>query len=317
MLFLFQSESQAARRTLPIKMVDSTDGITEEPGLTLTVQIRKLGGSWTSAAGPAPTDRGQGSYEYQATAGELDTLGLFEYRATGTGARRFDGLAQIVAQDPNELLATASTASNIQSRIPASLVSGRIDASIGAAAANTLTASALATDAVNEIQSGLATATNLAIAISGIAAVETDTQDIQARLPASLVSGRINASIGAAEANTITASALASDAVSELATAVNVALSADHGAGSWEGGGGGGGAPTATEVAEAVWAQVIESGHEASDILRLLSAFAFGRAYNLKSSQPVFRDIADTKNRIVAAISTDGNSRTIITVDGE
>lgn len=48
---------------------------------------------------------------------------------------------------------------DIQSRLPAALVSGRIDASVGAMAANTLTASALATDAVTEIQSGLSTVT--------------------------------------------------------------------------------------------------------------------------------------------------------------
>jgi hypothetical protein len=45
---------------------------------------------------------------------------------------------------------------DIQSRLPSALVSGRIDASVGAMAANTVTASALATDAVTEIQSGLA-----------------------------------------------------------------------------------------------------------------------------------------------------------------
>jgi hypothetical protein len=44
---------------------------------------------------------------------------------------------------------------NIQSRLPAALVSGRMDASVGAMAANTLTASALATDAVGEIADGV------------------------------------------------------------------------------------------------------------------------------------------------------------------
>lgn len=48
---------------------------------------------------------------------------------------------------------------NVLSRLPAALVSGRIDASVGAMAANTLTASALATDAVTEIQNGLSTVT--------------------------------------------------------------------------------------------------------------------------------------------------------------
>ena len=44
---------------------------------------------------------------------------------------------------------------DIQSRLPAALVSGRMDASVGAMAAGTMTASALATDAVNEIADGI------------------------------------------------------------------------------------------------------------------------------------------------------------------
>lgn len=50
--------------------------------------------------------------------------------------------------------------------------------------------------------------------------VETDTADIQSRLPAALVSGRIDASVGAMAANTLTASALATDAVGEIADGV-------------------------------------------------------------------------------------------------
>jgi hypothetical protein len=50
-----------------------------------------------------------------------------------------------------QLAAIQADTDNIQTRIPAALVGGRIDASVGAMAANTLTASALATDAVNEI----------------------------------------------------------------------------------------------------------------------------------------------------------------------
>lgn len=88
---------------------------------------------------------------------------------------------------------------DIQGRLPAALVSGRIDASVGAMAANVLTASAiasdaitaakiatnaidadaLAADAVTEIQSGLSTS-------SAVANVQTDVDDIQSRLPAAL-----------------------------------------------------------------------------------------------------------------------------------
>jgi hypothetical protein len=66
---------------------------------------------------------------------------------------------------------------DIQSRLPAALVSGRIDASVGAMAANTLTASALATDALTEIQAGLSTldAADVRTAV-GLASANLDTQ---------------------------------------------------------------------------------------------------------------------------------------------
>jgi hypothetical protein len=62
---------------------------------------------------------------------------------------------------------------DIQARLPAALVSGRIDASVGAMAANTVNASALATDAVTEIQSGLATSAALATAQGVLSKLDT------------------------------------------------------------------------------------------------------------------------------------------------
>lgn len=96
---------------------------------------------------------------------------------------------------------------DIQSRLPAALVSGRIDASVGAMAANTMTASALATDAVSEIQSGLATAANLAT-VAGyldteIAAILEDTGTT---LPAQI--SALN-NLSAAQVNTEVDTALA------------------------------------------------------------------------------------------------------------
>lgn len=68
---------------------------------------------------------------------------------------------------------------DIQSRIPAALVGGRMDASVGAMANNVMTAAAAAADLTTELQNGLATA-------AALADVQTDTNDIQARLPAAL-----------------------------------------------------------------------------------------------------------------------------------
>lgn len=84
---------------------------------------------------------------------------------------------------------------DIQSRLPAALVSGRIDASVGAMANNVLTASAIAADAITaakvaadvttELQSGLATAADLAT-VAGY--IDTEVASIKAKtdnLPAS------------------------------------------------------------------------------------------------------------------------------------
>lgn len=52
-------------------------------------------------------------------------------------------------------------------------------------------------------------------------AIETDTADIQARLPATLVGGRIDASVGAMAAAVLTAAAIATDAINADALAID------------------------------------------------------------------------------------------------
>lgn len=56
--------------------------------------------------------------------------------------------------------------------------------------------------------------------LSKFADIEADTQNIQSRLPAALVSGRIDASVGAMATNTLTGSALSTDAADEIAERV-------------------------------------------------------------------------------------------------
>jgi hypothetical protein len=56
------------------------------------------------------------------------------------------------------------------------------------------------------------------------AAIEVDTADIQSRLPDALVSGRIDASVGAMAANVITAAATAADYIAEINAEVDTAI---------------------------------------------------------------------------------------------
>ena len=61
------------------------------------------------------------------------------------------------------------------------------------------------------------------------ASLQTDTNDLQTRLPAALVSGRMDSSVGAMAANTLTASALASDAVVEIRAVASGTVDASTG----------------------------------------------------------------------------------------
>lgn len=60
-------------------------------------------------------------------------------------------------------------------------------------------------------------------------AIEVDTQDIQSRIPTALTSGRINANVGAIEANAITAAAIATNAIDDDALAADAVTAIQSG----------------------------------------------------------------------------------------
>lgn len=78
------------------------------------------------------------------------------------------------AQTAGDIMADTN---DIQARLPAALVGGRMDASVGAMATDVLTSTALAASAVTEIQSGLSTldAAGVRTAV-GLASANLDTQ---------------------------------------------------------------------------------------------------------------------------------------------
>lgn len=149
-----------------------------------------------------------------------------------TGAIDADAIAD-GAIDAGAIAADAITAAKIADGAidAATFAAGAINAAaiatdaITAAkiAADAIGASELAADAVSEIQSGLATS-------SALSTAQADLDDIQTRLPAALVSGRMDSSVGAMAAGVVTAAAvatnaidadaLATDAVSEIQAAV-------------------------------------------------------------------------------------------------
>lgn len=171
--------------------------------------------------------------------------------------------------------------------------------------------------------------------------IEADTQDIQSRLPAALVSGRMDSSVGAMEANTLTASALASDAVTEIQTglATSSAVSAVASAVSTIDGkvdvidavvdailddtGTSGvvvaaasksGYALSTAGVDAVLDEEIEAGYSLRECARIWNAVLAGKVSGMDLFSPAFRDLADTKDRVSATVDADGN-RSAITID--
>ena len=165
---------------------------------------------------------------------------------------------------------------------------------VGTINPDVVNASALAGDAVAEVQSGLATSANQGTIIAGLIAINSDTDDIQTRLPAALVGGRMDSSTGAMAANVVTASAIAADAIgaSELA------------------------ADAAAEIAAAVAAVVVSGTMTLAEVLKVLGAVAAGKTTITPgapgASTVVFRDLQDTKDSITATMAD--SARTAVTV---
>lgn len=69
-----------------------------------------------------------------------------------------------------------------------------------------------------------------------------------------------------------------------------------------------------TSLAQAVWAQALEAGYSAEEMMRVMAAAMAGEVSGAGTSTITIRDIADTKARITATVDGSGN-RTAVTLD--
>jgi hypothetical protein len=91
---------QGGTRPLNFFMTDSTDHVTGKTGLSPTVTIRKVGGSFASPAG-AVTEIANGWYTVAGNATDCNTAGPLLLHATATGADPTDTLYDVVAFNPD------------------------------------------------------------------------------------------------------------------------------------------------------------------------------------------------------------------------
>jgi hypothetical protein len=202
---------------------------------SFAVQVRNPGNTATS--NPAVSEVAGGMYRFTIPASFTNTHGAGEYGISiEITAAPFDTAGDTVAFFVNDLddLSTAAALAivqadtdDIQSRLPATLSSGRMRSQVEGMDASTVTAAVIATDAIDadavsadavaEIQSGLATAATQALHTAALIAINADTDDIQGRLPVSLSGGRMRSQVEGLDADTITSSAIATDAIDAAA----------------------------------------------------------------------------------------------------
>lgn len=187
-ILILQSEATAARRRIPIWLVDATDGIASEISVTGTPRIAKNGVSSAAASASiveVDSTNMPGLYYLELTAGEVDTLGTIYISFKTAATAQWHGICHVVDFDPFDGVrmgmtalpnAAAEAAGGLFTRgtgagqinqpanglidvnveqwldsVVNALVSGRVDASVGVMAANVLTAAAMNADASEEI----------------------------------------------------------------------------------------------------------------------------------------------------------------------
>ena len=227
-----------------------------------------------------------------------------------------------------DVAAVQADTNDIQSRLPAALVSGRIDASVGAMAANVMTAAAAAADLTTELQAGLATAAALSTldgkvdVVDGVVdAILVDTAEIGvagAGLTAlataanlATVAGYLDTEIAAilADTNELQTDWTNGGRLDLLVDAIKAktdALPASPAAVS--------DIPTAGAIADAVHDEVVEGTVTLRQSIRLHNSALGGKVAGLDTFNPVFRDLADSKDVIDATVDSYGN-RSAVTRD--
>lgn len=212
---------------------------------------------------------------------------------------------------------TAQTAGDIPARLPAALVSGRMDSSVGAMAANVLTATAINADAITaaKIADAAIDAATFAAGAINAAAIAAD-----AITAAKVADGTIDAATFAAGA--INAAAIAADAITDAKVAADVTIASVTGAvGSVTAGvtvttnnDKTGYALSAAGVA-AIWNEVVDGAFTARQLVRGFASALLSICSGMATSTGVFRDISNTKNRLSVTQDANGNRSAFGTLD--
>lgn len=189
---------------------------------------------------------------------------------------------------------------DIQSRIPAALVSGRIDSSVGAMASGVLTATAIAADAITDAK--VASDVTIASVTGAVGSVTGAVGSVTGNVGGSVgsVTGNVGGSVGSVATGGISAASFAAGAITSTVIATGAvdadALTTD----------------AVTEIAAGILGATIEGSYDLSECIKVIAAGMGGKT-SVSGSTVTFRNLSDTKDVIVATVVT--NERTAVTLD--
>ena len=157
---------QSTTATVTVGPVLDADGVAVTTAVLADFSIAK-NGSVATLTGATVTHSTNGYYTIALTTGNVDTLGRLDIIVNNSAmsmtnhrydvlvAATYDAVVTNGVATAAQATAIQADTDDIQTRLPAALVSGRMDASVGAMATNVITAAAFATDAVDEIVDGV------------------------------------------------------------------------------------------------------------------------------------------------------------------
>jgi hypothetical protein len=200
--------AQSTAYTVIIKAFLDTDHVSAATGKTIAITLSKAGAAFgnPSAGATNATEVAGGWYKVDLSTTDTNTLGDLVVRGTNADIDDTEQVCQVVSATTGgatnldaavSTLATQASVDTIDDFLDTEIAAikaktdsltfstaNRVDAQLFGAEANTLTASALAADAVTEIQSGLATAAALATVDdfldTEIAAIKAKTDNLPA-----------------------------------------------------------------------------------------------------------------------------------------
>jgi hypothetical protein len=303
-------------------IVDSTDGATAETGFTISqadIRLSKNGGAFAqtnNATGASHAENGWYAVPLDTT--DTATLGSLLVNIAESGGLQAWRTFMVV---PANVWDSMFGADRLQVHVD-EMTAGIITASV--LASDAITAANVAADVITELQSGLATASALST-VAGyidteVAAIKAKTDNLPASPAATsdipsaaavadavwdearaghVTSGTfgegvasVQGSVSSIATNGIAASSFSAGSITSNAVAQNAAY----------------------EIADAVFARGDIDGLTFDEVLKVFAAILAGKVSGAATATNVFRDLADTLDRVTTTADADGN-RSAVTIN--